>query len=63
VLRRIKDQRLVIVEDNDAIRTSLGDYFGEHNKVVAFATAEEALAAESTLGDVQVSSSITSCRR
>jgi two-component system response regulator RegA len=54
VLRRIKDQRLVIVEDNDSIRTSLGDYFGEHNKVLAFSTAEEALAAESTFGDIHV---------
>jgi DNA-binding response OmpR family regulator len=54
VLRRIKDQCLVIVEDNDTIRTSLADYFGEQNKVLAFATAEEALAAESTLGDVHV---------
>ena len=54
VLRRIKDQRLVIVEDNDSIRNSLNDYFSEQNQVIAFASAEEALAAESTLGEVHV---------
>jgi two-component system, response regulator RegA len=54
VLRRIKDQRLVIVEDNDSIRNSLNDYFGEQNQVIAFASAEEALAAESTLSEVHV---------
>ena len=45
MLRRIKDQRLVIVEDNDVIRDSLTDYFSERNTVRAFSTAEETLAA------------------
>jgi FixJ family two-component response regulator len=54
VLRRIKDQRLVIVEDNDSIRNSLYDYFGEQNKVLVFACAEDALAAEPTLGETTV---------
>jgi len=54
VLRRIKDQRLVIVEDNENIKDSLNDYFGTENKVLAFSTAEEALAATANFGDVQV---------
>jgi DNA-binding response OmpR family regulator len=54
VLRRIKDQVLAIIEDNAQIKDSLADYFGGQNKVVAFSSAEEALAAASGLGDVQV---------
>ena len=54
MLRRIKDQILVIVEDDNDIRASLTDYFGADNKVTAFGSAEEALAAESTFGDVGV---------
>ena len=54
VLRRIKDRRLVIVEDNDAIKESLSDYFGPQNTVLAFSSAEQALEAVPTLGEVQV---------
>jgi DNA-binding NtrC family response regulator len=54
VLRRIKDQRLVIVEDDVSIKQALDDYFSGQNTVIAFTSAEEALAAEPTLGDVQV---------
>jgi DNA-binding response OmpR family regulator len=55
VLRRIKGQRLVLVEDNDAIKQSLADYFGEQNTVLAYSSGEEALAAPGTaLADAQV---------
>jgi CheY-like chemotaxis protein len=54
VLRRIKDQTLVIVEDDNDIRAALTDYFGPDNKVHAFACAEDALAAESTFNNVKV---------
>jgi DNA-binding response OmpR family regulator len=54
VLRRIKDQILVIVEDDNDIRGALTDYFGSENKVSAFGAAEDALAAESTFDDVSV---------
>ena len=54
VLRRIKDQVLAIVEDNTQIKESLTDYFREQNQVLAFSSAEEALAAEAELGYVQV---------
>jgi DNA-binding NtrC family response regulator len=54
VLRRIKDRVLAIVEDNAQIKESLADYFGGQNKVVAFSSAEDVLAAADTLGDVQV---------
>jgi DNA-binding NtrC family response regulator len=45
VPRRIKDQRLVIVEDDVFIRKALEDHFSVQNKVMAFAAAEEALEA------------------
>jgi CheY-like chemotaxis protein len=54
VLRRIKDQRLVIVEDDPAICQALQDYFGGGNTVLTFSSAEEALAAEATFGEVHV---------
>jgi DNA-binding response OmpR family regulator len=54
VLRRIKDQRLVIVEDNAAIKDSLAEYFGEQNTVLAFSSGEEALAADASLADAHV---------
>ena len=54
VLRRIKNQVLAIIEDNAQIKDSLADYFGGQNKVVAFSSAEEALAGAAGLGDVQV---------
>ena len=46
VPRRIKDQHIVIVEDDTFIREALDDYFRDHNKVVSFLNAEETLAAE-----------------
>lgn len=52
--RRIKDQRIVIVEDDPYISQSLDAFFGEKNSVQTFASAEEALAAESKLGNVGV---------
>jgi DNA-binding NtrC family response regulator len=54
VLRRIKDQRLVIVEDDISINRALSDYFGGGNTVLTFGSAEEVLAAMDGLGDVQV---------
>jgi DNA-binding NarL/FixJ family response regulator len=54
VLRRIKDQRLVIVEDDVFINEALDLYFGSENKVMTFSTAEEALAAEEQFGEVNV---------
>lgn len=54
VLRRIKDQRLVIVEDDASISQALDDYFSTQNTVLTFASAEEALEAESQFGEVQV---------
>jgi DNA-binding response OmpR family regulator len=54
VLRRIKDQRLVIVEDDTSIQQALDDYFCGQNTVLTFGSAEDAIAAESTLGDVDV---------
>lgn len=54
VLRRIKDHVLAIVEDNVQIQESLTDYFGSQNKVLSFISAEDALAADSQLAEVQV---------
>jgi DNA-binding NtrC family response regulator len=54
VLRRIKDQRLVIVEDDVSIKQALDDFFSGQNTVIAFTSAEDALAAEAALGDVSV---------
>jgi two-component system phosphate regulon response regulator PhoB len=54
VLRRIKDLVLAIVEDNAQINESLADYFGAQNKVFSFSSAEDTLAVEEQLGDVQV---------
>ncbi len=52
--RQIKDQRLVIVEDDPFISESLSIYFGDRNSVKTFASAEEAMAAEAELKDVNV---------
>ncbi len=52
--RQIKDQRLVIVEDDPFISESLSIYFGDRNTVTTFASAEEALAAEAQLQDINV---------
>ena len=54
VLRRIKDQVLAIVEDNAQIQESLADYFGGQNTVLAFGSAEDALAADGQLDKVKV---------
>ncbi len=54
VLRRIKDQTLVIVEDDPYISEALDAFFNEHNVVRTFGSAEEALAAEETLDGVKV---------
>jgi two-component system response regulator GlrR len=52
--RQIKDQRLVIVEDDRFISEALSIYFGDRNSVKTFASAEEALAAEADLKDINV---------
>ncbi len=52
--RRIKDQSIVIVEDDPYISESLSTFFGEQNKVRTFASAEEALAAADQFEDVRV---------
>jgi DNA-binding NtrC family response regulator len=54
VLRRIKDQRLVIVEDDASISEALSDYFSSQNTVLSFASAEDAVAAEAEFADVNV---------
>jgi DNA-binding response OmpR family regulator len=54
VPRRIKDQRIVIVEDDVFINEALDLYFKAENKVFAYATAEEALAAEDQFEGVNV---------
>ncbi len=54
VLRRIKDQSIVIVEDYPYISESLSLFFGEQNNVQTFASAEDALAAEDKFGHVSV---------
>ena len=52
--RKITGQHLVIVDDDPFISESLSDFFGGRNAVRTFATAEEALAAEGELKDVNV---------
>jgi DNA-binding NarL/FixJ family response regulator len=54
VLRRTKDQRIVIVEDEVFIREALESYFGDQNEVLCYASAEEALAAQDQLGGATV---------
>lgn len=54
VPRRIKDQKIVIVEDEIAINESLRDYLSDQNSVQAFLSAEEALASESSFANVDV---------
>jgi FixJ family two-component response regulator len=54
VLRRIKNQSLVIVEDDNDIRAALTDYFSADNKVLSYASAEDALAADAKFSDVNV---------
>jgi two-component system OmpR family response regulator len=54
VLRRIKGQRLVIVEDDTSISGALADYFSSQNTVLSFESAEDALAAEAQLEGTHV---------
>jgi two-component system, NtrC family, response regulator GlrR len=54
VPRRIKDQRLVIVEDDAFISESLKMYFSLQNEVMLFGTAEDALAAADQFEGVNV---------
>lgn len=52
--RRIKDQRLVIVEDDAFINDALKTYFSLQNEVLVFGDAESALAAEDQFAGVNV---------
>jgi two-component system response regulator GlrR len=54
VPRRIKDQRLVIVEDDAFISESLKIYFSLQNDVLVYSTAEDALAATDQFENVNV---------
>jgi two-component system response regulator GlrR len=54
VPRRIKDQHLVLVEDDAFISESLKIYFGLQNQVLAYSTAEEALAAADQFEKVNI---------
>lgn len=54
VPRRIKDQKIVIVEDDISINESLREYFSDQNSVQSFLSAEETLASEASLANVDV---------
>jgi two-component system response regulator YesN len=54
VPRRIKDQNLVIVEDDPFISEALETFFKDQNKIKTFGNAEDALAAKADLKDVGV---------
>jgi DNA-binding NtrC family response regulator len=54
VLRRIQNQRIVIVEDDDMIKDSLQSYFQDHNEVATFANAEEAISAQDSYAEANV---------
>ncbi|MCE0498286.1 MAG: response regulator [Methylacidiphilales bacterium] len=54
MLRQVKDQGIVIVEDDTYISESLDEFFKPRNTVQIFGSAEEALAAEATLNNVNV---------
>ena len=54
VARRIKDQNIVIVEDDSAVSGTLETYFSAQNGVRAYASAEEAIAAEASFNDTDV---------
>jgi len=45
---------MAIIEDDVAINESLKDYFSKQNSVLTFQSAEEALAAEAKLGNIDV---------
>ncbi len=52
--RRIKDQQIVIVEDDVYISEALELYFNAQNRVLAFSNAEDALAAQSQFEGVNI---------
>ena len=52
--RRIKDQSIVIVEDDPYISEALNIFFGEQNAVKTFGSGEEAMGAEPNLKGVNV---------
>lgn len=52
--RRIKNQKIVIIEDDASISESLSDFFSEQNTVQTFGSAEEALAAQKDFLEVDV---------
>jgi two-component system response regulator GlrR len=54
VPRHIKDQNIVIVEDDSAVSQTLDTYFNAKNGVRTFASAEEAIAAEASFNDTDV---------
>jgi len=54
VPRQIKDQNIVIVEDDDAIAQALNTYFSAQNTVQICNSAEEAIAAEANFHDIDV---------
>ncbi len=54
MLRRTKDQRIVIVEDDTFIRDALVGYFTPHNEVLAFANAEDAIKSQPKFAKVTV---------
>jgi DNA-binding NarL/FixJ family response regulator len=54
VARRIKDQQIVIVEDDRFIKEALEDHFQEHNQVLAYSNAEDALDAQAKFEEANV---------
>jgi DNA-binding NtrC family response regulator len=54
VLRQVKDQNIVIVEDDTFISESLDEYFKPRNRVHTYGSAEDALADESKFNNVNV---------
>ena len=54
VPRHIKDQSIVIVEDDKFISEALEVFFSDRNSVQTYASAEDALAAESNFEGVNV---------
>jgi two-component system response regulator GlrR len=54
VPRRIKDQHIVIVEDDAFVSDALDSHFKAQNEVRIFSSAEQALAEEEKLGDTNV---------
>ncbi len=52
--RRIKDQSVVIVEDDSAVSQALETYFSAQNGVKTFPSAEEAIAAQAGFHDTDV---------